>query len=190
LEARRVRRLAVSALLLAGVALLGEGLWIPAKAELAQLLLERAWERSLRGEAEAAPWPWADTWPLARLRIGEQKSDLLVLSGASGRNLAFGPAHVAGTAPPGSTGNSVLAGHRDTHFASLEDLGAGDLLWLETPDGVVRRYQVQGAAVVHESDVSPLEPAAEPVLTLITCFPFDATLPGGPLRYVVQAVAR
>jgi hypothetical protein len=35
----------------------------------------------------------------------------------------------------------------------------------------------------------PLEPAAEPTLTLITCFPFDAALPGGPLRYVVQAVA-
>jgi len=185
-----MRRLAVSALLLAGAALLGEGLWIPAKAELAQILLERAWDRSRRGEEEVAPWPWADTWPLARLRIAEQKGDLLVLSGASGRNLAFGPAHVAGTAPPGSTGNCVLAGHRDTHFAFLEDLGAGDLLWLETPNGVVRRYQVQGAAVVHESDVSPLEPAAEPVLTLITCFPFDATLPGGPLRYVVQAVAR
>ena len=112
-----------------------------------------------------------------------------MLSGASGRNLAFGPAHVAGTAPPGAKGNSVVAGHRDTHFAFLEDLAVGDDLWLETPNGVVRRYQVRGAAVVHESDPSPLEPEAEPVLTLITCFPFDATLPGGPLRYVVQAVA-
>jgi sortase A len=184
-----VRRLAVAALLLAGVALLGEGLWIPAKAELAQLLLERAWDRSQRGEEQVAPWPWADTWPLARLRITEQKGDLLVVSGASGRNLAFGPAHLAGTAPPGSTGNCVLAGHRDTHFAFLEDLAAGDLLWLETPNGVVQRYQVHWAAVVHENDVSSLEPAAEPVLTLITCFPFDATLPGGPLRYVVRAVA-
>jgi len=44
--------------------------------------------------------------------------------------------------------------------------------------------------VVHESDSSPLEPAAEPILTLVTCFPFAATLPGGPLRYVVRAVAR
>jgi sortase A len=171
------------------VALLGEGLWIPAKAELAQLLMERAWDRSRRGEEQAAPWPWADTWPLARLRTSERRGDLFVLAGASGRNLAFGPAHVAGTAPPGATGNSVLAGHRDTHFAFLEDLGAGDLLWLETPNGAVRRYQVQGAAVVHESDISPLEPAAEPILTLVTCFPFDATRPGGPLRYVVQAVA-
>jgi sortase A len=185
----QVTRLAVSGLLLTGLALLAEGLWIPAKAELAQLLLERAWDRSRRGEEQVAPWPWADTWPLARLRFTEQKGALFVLSGASGRNLAFGPAHVAGTSPPGSAGNCVLAGHRDTHFAFLEDLAEGDLLWLDTPDGAVRRYQVQGAAVVHRSDVSPLEPAAEPTLTLITCFPLDATLPGGPLRYVVQAVA-
>jgi sortase A len=114
----------------------------------------------------------------------------LVLSGASGRNLAFGPAHLAGTAPPGAEGNCVLAGHRDTHFAFLEDLAVGDDLWLETPDGAVRRYRVRDAAVVHESDSSPLEPTAEPVLTLVTCFPFDAALPGGPLRYVVRAVGR
>lgn len=182
-------RLLASALLLAGVALLGEGLWIPAKAELAQLLMERSWERIQRGEEQVAPWPWADTWPLARLRTSERGGDLFVLSGASGRNLAFGPAHVAGTALPGATGNSVLAGHRDTHFAFLEQLGVGDRLWLETPDGAMHRYRVRGKGVVHESDTSPLEPAAEPVLTLVTCFPFDAIQPGGPLRYVVRAVA-
>jgi hypothetical protein len=27
------------------------------------------------------------------------------------------------------------------------------------------------------------------VLTLITCYPFDAIAPGGPQRYVVRAVA-
>ena len=184
-----MNRLVASVLLLAGATLLGKGLWIPAKAELAQVLLQRAWERSQRGEEQVAPWPWADTWPMARLRVSEQEDDLFVLAGASGRNLAFGPAHVAGTVPPGASGNSVLAGHRDTHFRFLRDLAAGDDLWLETPNGSVRRYRVRGASVVHESDLSPLEPTAEPVLTLITCFPFDAVAPGGPLRYVVQAAA-
>jgi sortase A len=174
--------------LLAGVVLLGQGLWIPAKAELAQLLMERSWQRVRSGETRARPWPWADTWPLARLRTSGAGEDLFVLAGASGRNLAFGPAHVAGTASPGSEGNSVLAGHRDTHFAFLEDLALGDRLWIETPDGSLHRYRVRGASVVHESDLSPLEPAAEPTLTLITCFPFDALDPGGPLRYAVRAV--
>jgi sortase A len=181
---------ATAALLLAGLGLLAEGFWIPAKAELAQLLLERAWQRSRAGETRAAPWPWADTWPVARLGVSASGDELIVLAGASGRNLAFGPAHVAGTAPLGSRGNSALAGHRDTHFAFLEQLAAGDVLRLETPDGRVRHYQVEGAAVVHESDLTPLEPTAEPSLTLVTCFPFRAVQPGGPLRYVVRAVAR
>ena len=28
-----------------------------------------------------------------------------------------------------------------------------------------------------------------PMLTLVTCYPFDAVVPGGPLRYVVTALA-
>jgi sortase A len=28
-----------------------------------------------------------------------------------------------------------------------------------------------------------------PTLTLVTCYPFDAIVPGGPLRYAVTAVA-
>ncbi|MDX5297649.1 MAG: hypothetical protein LPK85_01730, partial [Gammaproteobacteria bacterium] len=31
--------------------------------------------------------------------------------------------------------------------------------------------------------------AGEDQLVLVTCYPFDATDPGGPLRYVVTAVA-
>ena len=112
-----------------------------------------------------------------------------VYDASEGQVLRVGPAHVAGTAAPGGSGNSVLAGHRDTHFRFLGDLATGDALWLETPSGLVRRYRVRGAFVVHESDLWPLEPAAEPMLTLITCFPFDAVAAGGPLRYVVRAEA-
>lgn len=185
-----MRRLTAGALLCVGLGLLAEGLWIPAKAELAQWLLERAWQRSRSGEAQPAPWPWADTWPVARLGVSGSDDEWIVLAGASGRNLAFGPAHVAGTAPLGSDGNSVLAGHRDTHFAFLERIEAGDGLRLETPNGRVRHYRVEGATVVHESDLTPLEATTEPSLTLVTCFPFRAARPGGPLRYVVRAVAR
>ena len=28
-----------------------------------------------------------------------------------------------------------------------------------------------------------------PLLSLVTCYPFDAVAPGGPLRYVVTAAA-
>ena len=42
---------------------------INAKAARVQVLLEDAWERTRKGEAKVRPWPWADTWPVARLRV-------------------------------------------------------------------------------------------------------------------------
>ena len=79
------------------------------KAELAQyLLLEKAWTRTLQGENQVKPWPWADTWPVARLQLPKYGIDLIVLSGASGRTLAFGPGHVSTSAQPGTKGDIHL----------------------------------------------------------------------------------
>jgi sortase A len=186
----RRRKLVVLGLLAAcGLALTVQAAWIPAKAGLAQALFHRAWDRAQEGEARPAPWPWADTWPIARLSAPVRGRTVFVLAGASGRTLAFGPGHVDGTARPGTLGNSALAGHRDTHFAFLKELEKGELLELETADGQVHRYRVTGARVVHESDTSVLAPVAEERLTLITCHPFDAVVPGGAMRYVVTAAA-
>lgn len=183
-------RLAVLGLLGAcGLALTVQAAWIPAKAGLAQVLFHRAWDRAQEGEAKPAPWPWADTWPIARLSAPVRGRTVFVLAGASGPTLAFGPGHVDGTARPGTLGNAALAGHRDTHFAFLKDLEPGELLVLETADGTVHRYRVTGARVVHESETGVLAPVPEKRLTLITCHPFDAVVPGGAMRYVVTAVA-
>ena len=166
---------------------LGKGTWIYVKAELAQILLERAWAATKAGENEVRPWDWADTWPVARLRAPRLDVSRLVLDGATGRTLAFGPGHLLGSARPGARGNTVLAGHRDTHIAFLNDLEQGDPLWLETPDGEEQLYRVETMSVVERSRTDALEPTADAVLTLVTCYPFDAVLPGGPLRYVVRA---
>ena len=80
---------------------LGAGAAIALKAAVAQQLLHAAWQRTQAGEREVRPWPWADTWPVARLLAPAQNVDLIVLEGASGRILAFGPGHVEGTAAPG-----------------------------------------------------------------------------------------
>src|SRR5207248_2826247 len=87
-------RLVSAALLAGGAALFGHGAYIYAKAGLAQVLLRRAWERTLAGERDVKPWPWADTWPVARLTIPKAGTDSIVLAGASGRTLAFGPGHL------------------------------------------------------------------------------------------------
>jgi sortase A len=172
-----------------GLWLAGDGLAIHAKAALAQVLLQQAWQITQATGAALRPWPGADTRPIARLSLGGDRPDLFVLAGASGRTLAFGPGHHDGSALPGTVGNAVLSAHRDTHFRSLRDLAVGDAVSIERSDGALVVYRVRQAKVVDRSDlVLPRDPGL-PMLTLITCWPFDAVAAGTPLRYVVVATA-
>jgi sortase A len=174
-------------LLCIGLTQVASGLYIHAKAELAQWLVDRAWERTLAGETHVKPWQWADTWPVARLYLPGSDSGLMVLSGSSPRNLAFGPGYVEGTSYPGSIGNTVIVGHRDTHFRALAELSIGQTLALQGDDGRMTIYRVTELLVAHESQTGLLLAGDDFSLTLITCFPFEAVMPGGPLRYVVKA---
>jgi sortase A len=187
---RRLRRLAVAALIALGAALLAAGFWLPAKAELAQHLLNRAWHRTTVGEPVARPWPWADTHPVARLALPGGGEPLTVLAGASGRNLAFAPALLDGSAAPGSRGVTVIAGHRDTHFRSLAKLAVGDELTLERPDGAVLTYEVAALDVVDSTRAEIRLDADESIVVLVTCWPFEAVDVGGSWRFVVTARQR
>ncbi len=183
-------RAATAFVLLTGLALTGKGSWIYGKAKLAQLLLGWSWRSAVAGRGEVKPWPWADTHAIARLRVDDRDTDMIVLAGASGRTLAFGPGHVDGSALPGQRGNCVLMAHRDTHFEMLRYLMPGDVVTLQLPDCKKVRYTVKVARVIDKSDTSILQPALRTRLTMLTCYPFDAVVPGGPLRYVVVAEAK
>ena len=187
---RRLRRLVVGALIALGAALLAAGFWLPAKAELAQHLLNRAWDRTIDGDAEAKPWPWADTHPVARLTLPGSAEPMTVLAGASGRNLAFAPTLLDGSAAPGTHGVTVIAGHRDTHFRQLATLVVGDTLSVERPDGSVYVYEVTDLDVVDSAHAELRLDADESIVVLVTCYPFEAVAPGGSLRYVVTARQR
>jgi sortase A len=165
----------------------GRAAWIEAKAHLAQALIRRAWRQSSAGAGEIHPWPWADTYPVARLIVPGRGVDTFVLAGASGRTLAFGPGHLDGTPRPGARGNAVISGHRDTHFAFLRRLERGDQVVVESRDGRRQRFVVSSTRVVDRSDLRVVADAGDTRLTLVTCYPFDAIRPGGPLRYVVVA---
>lgn len=182
---RRHLNWCAAALFAIGVWQIGSGSWIHAKAVIAQGLLATAWTRAQLGVEEPHPWPWADTWPVAQLQAPRLAEDLLVLAGDSGRTLAFGPGHVAGTTAPGDNGMSVIAGHRDTHFSFLRDLIPGDRLTLTDRAGAIRDFTVRARHVVHK-DHGRLA-MDQPGLALVTCYPFDAVTTGGPLRYVVLA---
>ncbi|MBK8766790.1 MAG: class GN sortase [Burkholderiaceae bacterium] len=183
------RRVLVAALLLAGLASFAGGAGLHAKAWLAQCLIERAWQRSVAAGDPVRPWPWADTRPVGRLVFVRQARELVVLSGDSGRTLAFGPGHRVQTAAPGAAGNSVISGHRDTHFRLLRELRPGDEVRVQRRDGEWRSYRVTDAQIVDKSRVDLAEDHGRDELTLVTCWPFEALRAGGPQRYVVQARA-
>jgi len=173
----------------AGAASFGRGLYIHAKAHLAQVLLHMAWDRTRATGIATKPWPWADTHPVARLIAPGQTANVLVLAGASGRTLAFGPGHLDGSAQPGDPGNAVITAHRDTHFRFLKNARTGDLIVVERADGASRRFRVKGTYVADHRALRLPRDTDVPTLTLVTCYPFDVLNPGGPLRYVVVAEA-
>ena len=181
---RGVRSLLVAVLALAGFVLAGQGLWIEAKAFLAQILLERAFAQSLASGQAVKPWSWFDSWPVARIELPRLGKAAIALEGASGQALAFGPAHVAGTPQAGEAGTAVYAAHRDTHFAFLRDVADGDEVRITRRDGRLATYRITGHAVVRwdSSGIDPAAPGRH--LVLATCWPFGA-LYSGPLRYVV-----
>ena len=178
-------------LTLAGGWFVGQAGIVHAKAWLAQVLLEQAWQRSLEvPQAEAMrPWPWADSHPVGRLRVPGLGVDQIVLAGATGRSMAFGPAHLDGSAAPGAGGHSLLFGHRDTHFRFLEALERGAVVSLQSRKGGWKDYRVADLQVVDSREAALLPEDGLARLSLVTCWPFDSLVPGGPLRYVVHAVA-
>ena len=185
--ARSPRNLIVACLLCLGFWQLGQGAYIPAKAWFAQELMQRAWTRAADDTDRQAPWPWADTWPVARLSAKSGEVDLIVLAGGSGRTLAFGPGHLSASSLPGEIGNSVIAGHRDTHFSFLRDIEIGESLIIEKIGGRKHLYKVIGIDVVDARRGSLLLDTETAILSLVTCYPFDGAEAGGPLRYVVTA---
>ncbi len=164
----------------------GTGSYIYAKAQLAQYLLNSAWAKTLQGDNQVKPWDWADTYPVAKITFSKLKQHYIVLAGGNGRTMAFGPGHVSASPLPGNGGNSVIVGHRDTHFSVLKDLIRNDEIIVELPSKKVR-YRVNYTFIVDQNQVEIMHDSGMEQLTLITCYPFDTPLTGGSLRYAVVA---
>jgi sortase A len=188
---KRVPRRAAPAVLLltAGAVLVSAALYIPAKAAVAQIMLERAWARAEAGVPSLRPWPWADIAPIAKLDVPRLHQHAIVLEGTSGAALAFGPGHMQNSAGIGASGTAIIAAHRDTQFRFLRELVPGDRVVAATADGRRMAFRVIGTRIVR-ADASSLDPDyAGPKgarLALVTCYPFNGVL-HSPWRYVVIA---
>ena len=187
LNKKHLRYTLILILVTIGGVLFGKGSYIYAKALLAQYLIQQSWEQTLTQNTPVKPWSWSDTWPVARLMIPKHGVDLIVLAGDSGRTLAFGPGHQSGSVFPGQTGNSVISAHRDTHFDFIAELHVGDEIIVQNHTGALQHYRVIEAQILDSREAGLSVDYPKSLLSLVTCYPFDAVAAGGPMRYVVFA---
>ena len=180
------RKILAVLMLLAAMVFFGQSVYILAKAQLAQILLERAFNQTLLTGKPVKAWSWADTRPVAQLTIARLHAASIVLKGSSGEALAFGPALLDETARPGERGTSVMAAHRDTHFAFLKNVVVGDDITVTRDDGLAFTYRVTGTRIADFDNSGIDRHAAGFHLVLSTCYPFDA-ITHGRQRFLVEA---
>lgn len=123
---------------------------------------------------------------LGRVDIPRLGISVAVLEGTSSRTMRLGAGHIEGTPLPGDTGNSGIAGHRDTFFRELKNVRENDDIQLQTATGLFH-YEVDLVKVVDPNDLTVLEPSTfGSTLTLVTCYPFYF-VGSAPKRFVVRA---
>jgi sortase A len=148
----------------------GTYLWMYAQ----QKMLLRQWKEQA-----------ASNRPLTKLSIPKIKLEDVVLEGASSHSLLLGPAHLSETAIPGTLGNAVIAGHRDTFFRHVHSLRYGDDIYI-LRGGRLFHYVVRARRIVEPTNLSVLRSTKDGELTLITCYPTHAIGPA-PQRLIIVA---
>ena len=177
-------KLMSSAALIVALTLAGSSIYMSAKALLAQKLLHRAWHKSISTGENTKPWQWADTNTVARLSFPRSNNSFVVLDSASGEAMAFGPGLVAGDPNNALEQTLAIGGHRDTHLAVLEHIHKNEPVELQTLDGLTHQYRLSHKRILDSSKDAISIATNAAGLVLITCYPFNATQTGGPLRMV------
>jgi sortase A len=124
---------------------------------------------------------------LFELSFPRQRATFAIVEGTTAGALRKGPGHLEGSAMPGKSGNTVIAGHRDTHFRVLKNVAVGDEIRIDAAEKSYR-YRIVETKIVSPKDVRWLRPETDAVITLITCYPFYFIGPA-PKRFVVRAHA-
>lgn len=171
-----------------GLSAFAYGAYIPIKAELAQYMIQSAWNVANKTSFQVKPWNWMDSHPVMRLKSAKHNQDLIVLEGDTGNVLAFGPGRNIQSNHPGNRGTTLISAHRDTHFNFLENIALGDRLEVDSiysQDNY--HYQVSDIKIIDSDKIDIDINNGTSELKLVTCYPFNAAIAGGPLRYVVTA---
>ena len=146
-------------------------------------------EADAEPEAEPEPLELGDAYGILRIPRFGDSWERIVLEGTEPGDLKDGPGHYVDSADPGQLGNFAVAAHRSGHgepFAEFAELREGDIVEIETVDGVFR-YELDDAPggdddgnVIESTELWVVDPVpgepddTEPTearLTLTTCWP-------------------
>lgn len=164
-----VRSVTSWALLIFGSALTGHGISLYFTAEQEQERARLKW-LSVKPSRPEAENEW-DSGVVARISFDRLRREVFVYGDENPANLKKGPVWLRMTRSFAAQGNTVVAGHRDTHFRFLKDARVGDVFRVD--DAVIHRtYRIKEMRVVRPEDRSLLAPEAKKVITLVTCYPF------------------
>ncbi len=127
---------------------------------------------------------------VAVLRIPALGVNEAVVEGTSARQLQGGPGLLAGSAYPGTAGNTVIAARRTTFdhpFRHLDRLRVGDRIQVVGAYGPVS-YEVTGSHSVQPGEKSPASPTTTGRLTLVTAN--RSLFPDGLLAVTARLVGK
>ena len=184
---RSITLLLASVLLLGGVYFCFQFFKIEFKAQVAQTLLQYAWDKTIKTGKNQQPWKSFDGSPVFRLMIPRHGVDQVVLAGTSGQSLAFGPAFHEESNLPGSGGTIALSSHRDSHGAYIKQLKKGDMIKLQDRSQKWYSYTIENFDILNVRSDNILTTNDKEVLLIITCYPFKGITSDTHLRYVVSA---
>lgn len=122
---------------------------------------------------------------LGKLEVPRIGMFVMVRNGIDSTTLRRAAGRVPSSALPGQAGNLVILAHRDSFFRPLRRIAQNDLVILRTTQQRFK-YRVVSTDVVAPEAERWSDVTRAPMLTLITCFPFDYVGPA-PQRFVVTA---
>jgi len=120
------------------------------------------------------PLPTSSPEQTIRIQIPAIGVDAPVVQGDGWEQLKKGVGQALGSPIPGQNGNVVLSAHNDIYgeiFRDLDRLRPGDEITLFTAQRSYT-YTVRQTQVVEPTRVEVMEQTQEPIVTLISCYPY------------------
>lgn len=169
-----------------GIATAASAAYVPIEAEVKQRHLHRVYTQGVDDGTIRKPWAYSDLEIAGKLVHPRLRQSAVILASGTEEALRAGPALEPNSPGIGEAGTSIIAAHRETHFAFLKHVRVGDKIVAAGTDGKMRDYRVTKTEVIESDALAIAVGLRENRLILYTCYPFESQYPGSE-RFVVHA---